>query len=142
MRQIFVNLPVADLERSKRFFSALGFSFNPQFTNEDAACLVVERNICVMLLTHARFGDFITGPIADPHQATGVLIALSVDSREQVMELKARALEAGAKPWKPDQDHGFMVGASFQDLDGHVWEPMWMDAAAMPTAEPSASAAE
>ncbi len=132
MRKIFVNLPVKDLDRSKRFFDALGFSFNPQFTDETAACMVVEENIFVMLLTQARFADFVTGRVADAEQATEVLVALSAESREAVGEIKARALQAGARPWKPDQDHGFMAGCSFQDLDGHVWEYVWMDAALEP----------
>jgi predicted lactoylglutathione lyase len=129
MRSIFVNLPVRDLDRSKRFFSALGFTFNPQFTDETAACMVVEENIFVMLLTEARFGDFVTGPIADANKATEVLLALSAESRAEVAEAKRRALEAGARAWKPDQDYGFMVGCSFQDPDGHVWEVIWMDPA-------------
>ena len=129
MRMIFVNLPVADLAASKRFFETLGFSFNPQFTGEDAACLVVEQNICVMLLTRPRFADFINGEIADAHRATEVLTCLSADSREEVDRTLNTALAAGGKPWKPVQDHGFMYGASFQDLDGHVWEVMWMDPA-------------
>ena len=129
MRNIFVNLPVADLDRSKAFFSALGFTFNPQFTDHTAACMVVEENIFVMLLTRARFADFVTQPIADATQSTQVLIALSSESREAVSELKAKALAAGARPWRDDMDYGFMFGASFQDPDGHVWEVVWMDPA-------------
>ena len=127
MRMIFVNLPVKDLEASKRFFTALGFGFNPQYTDDTAACMVVEQNIFVMLLTETRFADFVTGPIADANRATEVLVALSAESRAAVGETKRRALEAGARAWKPDQDYGFMVGCSFQDPDGHVWEVVWMD---------------
>lgn len=130
MRMIFVNLPVADLAASRTFFGALGFRFNPNFSDESAACMVVADNIFVMLLTKARFSDFITGPISDATQATEVLTCLSVDSPEQVDDLLATALCAGAKPWKPIMDYGFMYGCSFQDLDGHVWELMHMDATA------------
>ena len=98
MRMIFVNLPVKDLDASKAFFTALGFAFNPQFTDQTAACMVVEENISVMLLTEARFRDFITGEISDATRATEVLTCLSADSRAQVDELTARAMAAGAKP--------------------------------------------
>ena len=131
MRMIFVNLPVRDLEASKRFFSALGFGFNPQFTNEDAACMIVEQNIYVMLLTEARFRDFINGEIGDATKATEVLTCLSADSRQQVDHTLAKALAAGARPWKPIMEYGPMYGCSFQDLDGHVWELMYMPAEAV-----------
>jgi len=131
MRMIFVNLPVKDLDASKRFFEVLGFKNNPQFTDHTAACMVVEQNICVMLLTHEKFKQFITGPISDAHQATEVLTCLSAQSRAEVDELLGKALAAGAKPWRPVMDFGAMYGASFQDLDGHVWELMWMDPAAI-----------
>jgi Predicted lactoylglutathione lyase len=127
MRMIFVNLPVRDLPASKRFFAALGFSFNEQFTDDTAACMVVDANIFVMLLTHARFRDFINGEISDATTNTEVLTALSTDSRAEVDDMLARALAAGAKPWKPIMDMGFMYGCSFQDLDGHVWEIIHMD---------------
>lgn len=127
MRMIFVNLPVRDLPASKRFFAALGFSFNEQFTDDTAACMVVDANIFVMLLTHARFRDFINGEISDATTDTEVLTALSTDSRAEVDDMLARALAAGAKPWKPIMDMGFMYGCSFQDLDGHVWEIIHMD---------------
>lgn len=130
MRMIFVNLPVKDLERSKGFFSALGFTCNPDFTDETAACMVVEENIFVMLLTEARFGDFVTGPVADAFKATEVLTCLSAGSRQEVDETLAKALAAGATPWKPVMDYGSMYGCSFQDPDGHVWEVMWVDTAA------------
>jgi predicted lactoylglutathione lyase len=131
VRNIFVNLPVKDLARSKAFFAALGFGFNAQFTNDEAACMVVEQNIYVMLLTEPRFRDFITRPIADPAKGVEVLTCLSAESRAAVEETLAKALAAGAKPWKPATDMGFMYGISFQDLDGHVWEVMWMDPAAV-----------
>jgi uncharacterized protein len=126
MRMIFVNLPVADLDRSKAFFEALGFSFNPMFTDTTAACLVIEENICAMLLTEPRFRDFITGEIAR-RETTECLLALSAESREAVDALCDAAAGAGAGAWKPAQDHGFMYGRSFTDPDGHVWECVWMD---------------
>ncbi|MEJ1160888.1 VOC family protein [Prosthecomicrobium sp. N25] len=130
MRMIFVNLPVKDLPASKAFFGELGFAFEPRFTNDEAACMVVDGNIFVMLLTEPRFRDFINGEIADAHRATEVLTCLSASSRAEVDNLLKRALAAGARPWKPVTDYGSMYGASFQDLDGHVWELMWMDPAA------------
>ncbi|PVM93103.1 glyoxalase [Caulobacter radicis] len=131
MRMIFVNLPVADLDRSKAFFEALGFSINPQFSDETAACVVVSETIFVMLLTHDKFRQFITGEISDAHAATEVLTCLSAESREEVDDLLAKALANGGKAWKPIMDMGPMYGASFQDPDGHVWELMYMDMAAM-----------
>jgi predicted lactoylglutathione lyase len=135
MRMIFVNLPVKDLEASKRFFGALGFTFNVQFTDDTAAAMVVEENIVVMLLTETRFRDFIKGDISDTAKGVEVLTCLSAGSRAEVEDTIGKALAAGGKPWMPPQDHGFMYGSSFQDLDGHVWEVMWMDPAAVQPAE-------
>lgn len=132
MRMIFVNLPVKDLPASKRFFGALGFGFNPDFTNDAAACIVVEQNISVMLLTEPFFKGFLNGEISDTAKGIEVLTCLSASSRAEVDDLRAKALAAGAKPWKPNMDHGFMYGASFQDLDGHVWELVYMDPNAKP----------
>jgi predicted lactoylglutathione lyase len=126
MRMIFVNLPVKNLNASKEFFGKLGFEFNPQFTNEEAACMVVDQNIFVMLLVESRFKDFINGEISDATKATEVLTCLSADSKEQVDEMVAKAIAAGGKPWKPTFGEGPMYGGSFQDLDGHVWEVMHM----------------
>lgn len=131
MRMIFVNLPVRDLERSKAFFTALGFAINPQFSDENSASVVVEENIFFQLHTHPRFKDFVTGEISDAFEATEVINALSASSRTEVDELLAKALAAGGKPWKPAADHGFMYIVSFQDPDGHVWEVAWMDPAAV-----------
>ncbi|CAM5773857.1 glyoxalase [Labrys miyagiensis] len=127
MRSIFVNLPVRDLDKSKAFFAALGFSFNPQFTDQNAACMVIADNIYAMLLTEAYFKTFINGEIGNAATTKEVLVALSAGSRAEVDDTLAKALSAGAKPWKPAQDHGFMYGVSFADLDDHVWEVMWMD---------------
>ena len=128
---IFVNLPVKSVKASRAFFGSLGFTFNEQFSDEHTTCMVVEENIFVMLLEPVRFRDFITGEISDAHKATEVLTCLSADSRAEVDTFLTNALAAGAKPWKPNTDMGPMYGASFQDLDGHVWEIMYMDQAAM-----------
>ena len=129
MRMIFVNLPVTDLEKAKDFYSALGFTNNPQFTDDTAAAMVIEENIVVMLLTREKFSGFTAGPVGDPAQATSVINCLSAGSREEVDDQLARALAAGGKPWQPAQDHGVMYGTSFTDPDGNVWETMWMDPA-------------
>ena len=126
MRMIFVNLPVKDLEASKSFFGELGFEFNPDFSDETAACMIVAENISVMLLVEERFRDFINDDIADATQTTEAINCLSADSKEQVDDTVAKAIAAGGKPWKPAMDEGPMYGASFQDLDGHVWELMYM----------------
>jgi uncharacterized protein len=131
MRMIFVNLPVKDLEAAKRFYTGLGFPVNLQFTNDEAAAIVIEENISVMLLTEARFRDFITGDISDTAKGKEALICLSASDRAEVDAMLDKALANGGKPWMPAQDHGFMYGVSFQDPDGHVWEVMWMDTAAM-----------
>jgi len=129
MRMIFINLPVRDVEATKSFFAALGFKHNPQFSDAHTAAIVIDENMVVMALEHPRFRDFLpadTG-IAEPHKAVEVLNCLSCSSRAEVDDLQARAIAAGGTPWMPNQDHGFMYGTSFRDLDGHVWELMWMD---------------
>jgi predicted lactoylglutathione lyase len=126
MRMIFVNLPVKDLEASKRFFGELGFEFQPQFTDETAACMVIDQNIFAMLLTEERFRDFIDGDIADP-DTTEVLVALSADSREDVDSLVEKAFAAGGRPWKDTMEQGPMYERSFRDPDGHVWEVIYME---------------
>lgn len=131
-RMIFVNLPVKDVTVSRAFFGALGFGVNEAFSDERTVSVVVEENIVVMLLEHDRFKDFITGDVADATTSTEVLLCLSADSREAVDDLVARAVAAGGKPWLPSQGEGPMYGGSFQDPDGHVWEVMWMDPAAIP----------
>jgi predicted lactoylglutathione lyase len=127
MRMIFVNLPVKDLERSKAFFTELGFTFNADFSDDKAACMVVDQNIFVMLLVEERFRDFINGDISDATTTTEVLTCLSAESKEQVAETISKAIAAGGKPWKPTMAEGPMYGGSFQDLDGHVWELMYME---------------
>ena len=130
-RSIFVNLPVKDLEESRAFFSALGFGFDPQFSDEKAACLVIDDNIFAMLLVEDFFRTFINGEIADAANTTEVLLCLSCESRQEVDDLLEKAIAAGGKPWKPVIDRGHMYGASFADVDGHVWEIMHMDPAAL-----------
>jgi uncharacterized protein len=127
---IFVNLPVADLAAAKAFYEAIGFTNNPQFTDETAACMVLTDTIHVMLLTHEKFAQFTPKRIADAKSVSEVLICISADSREGVDEITEQALAAGGREARERQDYGFMYGRSFEDLDGHIWEPMWMDLAA------------
>jgi predicted lactoylglutathione lyase len=124
---IFVNLPVKDLARSREFFTALGYSFNEQFTDENATCLVISDTIFAMLLVEPFFKTFTTRDVADTSQVAEALIALSADSREEVDALVGKAFEAGAGTAGPVQDLGFMYSRSFLDLDGHQWEVLWMD---------------
>ncbi|MGV3493857.1 MAG: VOC family protein [Ramlibacter sp.] len=132
-RQIFVNLPIRDMARSQAFFRALGFDFNPQFTNEQGACLVVEKDsIYVMLLVEPFFATFTEKPVADARKATEVLVCLSCASREEVDTLVRKAVAAGGRTYKAPQDHGFMYFHAFEDLDGHQWELMWMNPEAAP----------
>ena len=131
-RKIFVNLPIKNMEASQAFFRALGFSFNPQFTNEQGACMVVADDIFVMLLVEPFFQSFIKKPISDAKKATEVLVCLSCESRAEVDELVKKALAAGGTVPNTTQDHGFMYAHGFEDLDGHVWELVWMDPAAVP----------
>jgi predicted lactoylglutathione lyase len=126
-RKIFVNLPVKSLEKSVDFFTRLGFEFNPQFTDERATCMVLSDEAYVMLLVEDFFATFTQKDICDSTTHVEAIFALSADSREQVDELVDAALAAGAQPASDPIDHGFMYGGSFQDLDGHLWEVIWMD---------------
>lgn len=126
-QMIFVNLPVADLDAAKAFYEAIGATNNPDFTDETAACMVFSDSIFVMLLTHEKFGQFTPKQIADAHATSEVLIAISQDGREGVDAITEKALAAGGKESREKQDYGFMYSRSFEDLDGHIWEPMWMD---------------
>ena len=128
-RKIFVNLPVKDLDRSIAFFKALGFSFNAQFTDETAGCMVISDDIYAMLLTHDKFKQFTTKAIADATKTTEVLTCLSAESKDAVNLLVDKALKAGGQKLREPQDYGFMYERSFQDPDGHIWEIMWMDPA-------------
>jgi predicted lactoylglutathione lyase len=129
MRQIFVNLPVADVAAAKDFYAALGFANNPEFSDANAVCMVVAENISVMLLAEDFFRTFINGEIAD-RATTETLLCISVDTRAEVDETVAKAIAAGGKPWKPSFEMGPMYGGSFADPDGHVWELMHFDASA------------
>ena len=139
-RMIFVNLPVADLGKSRGFLEALGAINEPKFTDDTAACMQLSDSIFVMLLTHDKFKQFTPRPIADAKAGSEVLLCLSADSREQVDSSVERAVSAGgtADPG-PKQDYGVMYGRSVADPDGHIWEIMWMDPAA---AEQGASAVD
>jgi len=125
-RLIFVNLPVRDLTASTAFFRALGFDFDDRFTDETCACMVVSEQAYVMLLVESRFADFTTKPIADARASTEAILCVSADSRDAVDALADAALDAGASSANEPMDHGFMYGRSFCDLDGHLWEVMWM----------------
>jgi len=126
-RKIFVNLAVRDLPRAKAFFSALGFEYNPKFTDDNAACMVISDDAYVMLLAEPFFKTFTTREVCDTSRHTEALIALSCESRKEVDELANKAIGAGARDAMPAQDHGFMYFRSFYDLDGHHWEVLWMD---------------
>lgn len=125
--KIFINLPVQDLVRSMKFFRALGYTFNMQFTNEDGACLVLGDDIFVMLVAKPFFKTFITNDIADSKQVAEVILSLSVNSREEVETLVDKALTVGGSPSKEPSDMGFMYNRSFLDPDGHHWEVFYMD---------------
>jgi predicted lactoylglutathione lyase len=126
-RKIFVNLAVKDLAKSVAFFEGLGFSFNKQFTDESASMMNINEDAFAMLLTQDRFQGFTPKQLVDPKTHAEVLLALSAESREEVDSLVERALAAGGAPAGAAQDHGFMYGRSFLDLDGHTWEVLWMD---------------
>ena len=127
-KQIFVNLPVKNLEKSKAFFSALGYTFNEQFTDANAACMVIqEGSIHAMLLVEEFFKTFTDKSLTDTSKSTEVLLCLSCESRAEVDEMVAKAVAAGGTVPRPPQDYGFMYGHGFQDIDGHLWELSYMD---------------
>jgi uncharacterized protein len=130
-KQLFVNLPVKDLDKTMAFFASLGFTFNKQFTNEHAACMVISDTNYVMLLTEPFFKGFMKKEIADTRITSEVIVALSADSREEVDTVVKKAMDAGATKYAEPNDHGFMYQHSFQDLDGHLWEVFWMDPTAV-----------
>jgi uncharacterized protein len=132
-REIFVNVPVKDLEKSKKFFSTLGFSFNHEFTDEKSVCLIVEKNIFVMLLLEKYYRDFIPGKkICDSSNYNEALLGISISSKEEVDELIHRVIRAGGKEYRNVQDHGWMYARAFQDIDGHIWELFYMNKKEMP----------
>lgn len=127
VQNLFVNLPVRDLARTVEFFAALGFTFNPKFTDESATCMIISENIMVMLLVESRFKEFTPKAISNSLQSTEVLSALQVEAREEVAKLVDKAIAAGGKTYAAPKDHGFMIQHGFEDLDGHIWEVFWMD---------------
>ena len=129
--QIFVNLPVESLDRSVEYFAKLGYRFEPRFTDANATCMVIGEGIFAMLLVEKYFQTFTPRPVADATRSTEVLVALSLDSREEVDRIVESALGAGGKEVRDPQDHGFMYGRAVADPDGHIWEYFWMDAAQM-----------
>ena len=129
--KIFVNLPVKDLTRSVEFFSRLGFGFDEQFTDETATCMIVSDDIFVMLLTEEKFQTFTPKKISDAGKFTEVLVCLSLESRANVEEMVAKAVAGGGSTYNEPQDHGFMYAHGFQDLDGHIWELIYMESTAV-----------
>jgi predicted lactoylglutathione lyase len=127
--QIFVNLPVKDLKRSVEFFTKLGYTFNPQFTDENATCMILGENLYVMLLVEKFFGTFTSKGITDTSKSTEVLTCVSCASKAQVDDLVAKARAAGGKIPRQAQDHGFMYAHGYEDLDGHTWELIHMSGA-------------
>lgn len=130
--KIFVNLPVKNLDKSKAFFIDIGFKINQQFTDNTAACIVITEEIYAMILTYEKFKEFTHKEIVDANKATEVLTCLSFDTKEKVHELVDNAIAAGATETRAPQDYGFMIGRSFNDPDGHIWEIIWMDPAGIP----------
>ncbi|MBA3514526.1 MAG: VOC family protein [Pyrinomonadaceae bacterium] len=129
--KIFVNLPVKNLNKSIEFFTELGFTFNPQFTDETATCMVVSEDIFVMLLTHEKFKTFTPKEICDATKSNEVLVCLSSESRREVDEMVRKAVTAGGTTYNEPQDHGFMYAHGFQDLDDHIWELIYMEPSAL-----------
>ncbi len=124
-KQIYVNLPVADLKTSVDFFSALGFRFDPKFTDEHSTCMIAGDNMYVMLVSHPKFQMFTPKPICDATQHTEVLVCLALDSKEEIQQMVNRAVENGGKTYTQPQDHPLMYGHGFQDPDGHIWELLY-----------------
>ncbi|MDQ0821743.1 putative lactoylglutathione lyase [Arthrobacter sp. V4I6] len=131
-KQMFLNLPVQNLDKTVEFFTALGFSFNPDFTDENATCMIVNDDAFVMLLVEGYFQTFTSKPVADASSTAEAIMAFSVESREAVDEMVRTALTSGGTPSEEAQDYGFMYTHSFQDPDGHLWEVFWMDPAGPP----------
>jgi predicted lactoylglutathione lyase len=129
-RLLFVNMPVKDVAATRAFFSGLGFEFNDMFSDENTVSMIVSDSATVMFLNEPRFGDFIADDICDTSKAREALMCVSADSREEVDTFVDAAIAAGGSKWMEPQDHGFMYGRAFRDLDNHVWEVMWMDPAA------------
>ncbi len=131
-KKIFINLPVADLQKAMAFYTAIGFTNNPQFTDDTAACMVLTEEIYVMLLTHSKFSQFTKKDIGNTFKTASVINSLSVDSNEEVNAMIDQALKAGGKEPSEAKDYGFMQQRSFEDLDGHLWEVVYMDLSKLP----------
>ncbi len=131
-KKIFINLPVADLQKSMDFYSAIGFTNNPQFTDNTAACMVLTEEIYVMLLTHPKFKEFTSKKIADTKKTASVINSLSVDSNDEVNDFVEKAIAAGGNEPTPAKDYGFMQQRSVEDLDGNLWEVLYMDLSKFP----------
>ena len=136
-KQVFINFAVKDLERSKQFYESLGWKINPQFTDETAACIVISDTIYAMILTEAKMQEFTSKQLADAGTTTEVLTALSFDSKDEVDEIMNKAKASGGTEARDPQDLGFMYSRSFQDLDGHIWEPFYMDITQAPASPAS-----
>jgi len=130
--QIFINLPVKNLEKSMNFYAKMGFTNNPQFSDDTAKCMVFSEEIFVMILTHEKFKSFATKPIADASKTTAVLLSLSVESIDKVNEIVVNAVSAGGKEPVEPKDYGFMQQRTLEDLDGHTWEIFFMEISKMP----------
>jgi uncharacterized protein len=129
--KMFVDLPVKDLYRTVEFFTRLGFTFNPQFTDENATCMIIGEDVYVMLLVDRFFKTFTKKEICNVAKDAEVIVALSTESREKVDQMMNRVLEAGGKESREQQDHGWMYGRGFQDIDGHLWEIIYMNETAL-----------
>jgi len=130
--KVFMNLAVKDLKKSMDFFKQMGYTFNPQFTDETAACMVISEDIYAMLLTHPKFKQFTSKEISDSTKTTEVMIALSCESKEAVNSTMENALKGGAKEYRDPMDYGFMFQRTYEDLDGHIWELIYMDMSKFP----------
>ena len=139
-RKLFVNLAVEDLDRAVRFFTALGFEFDPQFTDETATCMLIGEDAYAMLLVRPRFQDFTKKPVVDAATSTEAILAVTADSREEVDDLAEKALASGATPANDPLELDFMYSRSFNDPDGHLWEVFWMDPAALEASDAAARA--
>jgi uncharacterized protein len=129
--KIFVNLPIKDLNKSVTFFTKLGFSFNPQFTDENATCMIIGEDIFIMLLVEKFFKSFTKKDVCDTSKNTEAIVALSVESREKVDQMIEKAIDAGGSEPREKQDQGWMYGRSFEDIDGHLWEVFFMEESAI-----------
>ena len=136
-KQIFINLPVKDLQKSTDFYTALGFTNNPQFSDDTAKCMVWSENIFVMLLNHEKFATFATKPIADTKAGLAGLFSLSVDSVDEVNKIVEAGLKAGGTEPNELRDYGFMVQRTIEDFDGHTWEVFFMDMTKFPAEQPA-----